>query len=105
MIPEVYAALQSNEPAQISDLETIFASVLQAAIPLGGIILFIMLLYGGFSYITSGGDAKKAGAARQTLTYAIAGIVVLAAAFLILRIIASFSGVNTILNFDIYQEP
>ncbi len=104
MIPEVYAALGTEEPAQLVDLEKIFENVIQAAIPLGGIILFIVLMYGGFQFITSGGDAKKAGAAKQTLTYAIIGMVLLASAFLILRIIASFSGVTSILNFDIFQE-
>ena len=80
----------------------IFGRVLGALIPIGGIILFVMLIVGGFAYITSSGDPRKTEGARNTLTYAIAGIVVLAAAFLIVSVIATFTGVDSILNFNVY---
>ena len=51
-----------------------------------------MLIMGGFRYITSGGDQKKASEARGTLTFAIIGLVVIAGAFLILRFIEDFTG-------------
>lgn len=89
-------------PAQLTDLEGIFANVLQAAIALAGVALFIMLLVGGIKYITSGGDSKAAASAQQTITWAIIGIVLLASAYLILRLIANFTGIDAILNFQIY---
>ena len=84
-------------------LEAVFSSVLNAALALGGIALFIMLLVGGIKYITAGGDSKAAASAQQTLTWAILGLVFLAMAYLILRLIANFTGVQGILNFQIYQ--
>lgn len=88
-------------PKPLTGLEGVFSNVLNVAIALGGIALFIMLLVGGFGYITAGGDAKKAAGAQQTITWAILGLVFLASAYLILRLIAQFTGVNEILNFKI----
>jgi hypothetical protein len=82
------------EPAQISDLETIFASAVGSLLALGGIVLFLMLLSGGFKYLTSGGDPKATETAQKTLTYAIGGMILLAGSFLILRIISNFTGAD-----------
>jgi len=35
-----------------------------------------MIVYGGFKYITSGGDSGKVGGAKNTLIYAIIGLIV-----------------------------
>src|SRR6476660_7969939 len=36
-----------------------------------GIVAVIMIIYGGFRYITSGGDSGRVGNAKNTLIYAI----------------------------------
>lgn len=87
-------------PNSFGDLNIIFENVIGAAIPLAGIVLFILLIVGGFQFITSGGDPGRAEQAKKTLTYAIGGIVVVALAFLILQVIELFTGV-TVTEFDI----
>lgn len=87
----------------IEGLGPIFVNIISILIPVGGIILFIMLVVGGFSMMTSSGDPRKAEGAKNTITYAIMGAVVLALAFLILQIIAAFTGVPSILNFVVVQ--
>lgn len=52
-----------------------------------GVIAVIMIIVGGLRYITSGGDANKVGAAKQTLIYAIIGLVVVALAQLIVHFV------------------
>lgn len=79
-------------PAQLSDLQTVFGNVVGVALGFAGIVLFIMLLVGGFRYITAGGDPKGVEGAKKTLTSAIAGMVLVALAFLILQFIANFTG-------------
>ena len=86
----------------LSELNTVFSNVVEVALWFGGIILFIMLLVGGFKYITSGGDPKSVEGAKRTLTFAIVGFVLLASAFLILRFIAYFTGAN-VTEFNIVQ--
>lgn len=90
-----------SDPAKLSDLEKVFGNVVQVVLALGGIVLFIMLLSGGFKYITSGGDPKGVEEAKKTLTYAIGGMILLAMAFLILRFIQQLTGVD-VTRFKIY---
>lgn len=91
-----------DHPNTLQDLEKVFTNVLRAAIPLGGIVLFVILLLAGVNLTMAGSDPKKAEAARNMATYAILGIVALALSFLILVIIARFTGVETILNFRLF---
>lgn len=90
----------SSDPAQLSDLELVFGNVVTSLLALGGIVLFLMLLSGGFKYLTSGGDPKAAEGAQKTLTYAIGGLVLLAGSYMILNIIKTFTGAD-VTNFVI----
>jgi hypothetical protein len=81
-----------NDPATLQNLEFVFKRVIEIALGFGGIILFIMLLIGGFRYLTSGGNPKNAEAAKNTLTYAIAGLALVVLAYLILAFIQKFTG-------------
>ncbi len=85
----------------LKGLETVFANVLTVAIAAAGLGFFAMLTIGGFKYLTSGGDPKAVEGAKNTLTWAIFGLVAVALSFLILRAIANFTGVQSILNFQI----
>lgn len=89
-----------GEPAQLSQLEDVFGNVVTSLLALGGIVLFLMLLTGGFKYLTSGGDPKATETAQKTLTYAIGGMILLAGSYLILRIISDFTGAD-VTNFVI----
>lgn len=86
--------------AQLKCLEAVFANILTAITSLAGIALFIMLLIGGFRYLTSGGDPKAAEGAKNTMTYALLGMVLMGVAFIVFNIISQFTGVD-ILRFRI----
>jgi len=90
--------------ATIRGFDNLFSNLITAVLALAGIALFLMLTVGGFRYITSGGDPKATEAARKTLTFAILGLVLVASAYLFLRFIAQFTGVD-VLNFNVYYEP
>ena len=83
-----------NGAATIHGLEALFANVLNAVFGAVGIVLFIMLLLGGFKYITSGGDPKALESAKNTLTYAVFGLVLAACAYLFLVFVEYFTGFN-----------
>ena len=80
--------------ATIKGLEAIFSNVVVVALGFGGIVLFLMLVLGGFHYLTSGGDPQKVDSAKKTLTLAIGGFILLVMAFLILKFIESFTGLK-----------
>lgn len=53
----------------------------------GGVICVIMVMLGGFWYLTSNGDAAKVTRGRQTITYALVGLVIIALAQAIVRFV------------------
>ena len=84
----------TNGIATLACLEVIIQRILNIAVRLAGIAAFIMLIVGGFQFLTAGGDPKKTQAASSTLTYAIFGLVAVIAAWFILLFIEKFTGVK-----------
>ena len=80
--------------ATIKDLEFIFGNVVKSALGFAGIVLFVLLLTGGFKYITSGGDPKALEGAQKTITYAIGGLILILVSYLILVLIKTITGVD-----------
>jgi hypothetical protein len=66
--------------ALIADIINIFSLVV-------GVVSVIMIIIGGFRYITSGGDSSNVSAAKNTILYAIIGLVIVALAQTIVRFI------------------
>lgn len=83
-----------NPIATISNLSCVFGNVIKYALGFAGIVLFILLIMGGFKYITSGGDPKAVEGARKTLTSAITGLVIILVSYLILVLITNITGVD-----------
>src|SRR5690606_7062620 len=54
-----------------------------------GIISVIMIIYGGLRYITSGGDSSKVTSAKNTIVYAIIGLVIVALAQFIVNFVVA----------------
>lgn len=52
-----------------------------------GVIAVIMIIYGGLRYITSGGDSTKITNAKNTIIYALIGLVVVALAQFIVKFV------------------
>lgn len=90
----VFTDDKGGKIATIAGVEDLYRNVLQAIIGLAGLVFFAMLIVGGFKYLTSGGDPKKAAAASSTLTTAVIGIVGVIASWLILLFISNFTGID-----------
>jgi len=87
--------------ATIQGFRCLIANILSIAITGIGFAGFIMLIVGGFRYLTSGGNSKGTETAKNTITFAVIGLVVALSSYIILNLIAEFTGVKTILNFVI----
>jgi len=84
-------------PPPLSKLEPILGRILNLAITIGGLAAFVMLIVGGFKYLTSAGDPKQVQSATSTITMAIIGLIVAIGAWFLLNFIASFTGTSDIL--------
>lgn len=58
------------------------------------LIFFFILVIGGLRWITSGGDEKKVAAARAQITNALIGLVIVFAAWAIMKLIGSLFGID-----------
>lgn len=81
-------------PAGIDQLQQLILRIINLSVGLAFVALLIMLIYGGIKYLISGGDPKVLPAASHTITWAILGIVFLILAWLILKLIHAFTGVD-----------
>src|SRR3990167_8790533 len=88
---EVFAE-EVQDPATFRDLNFLFRNILQSVIVIGGFAAFVMLIFGGFRYLTAQGDPKSISAARGMITWAIVGLAFLILSWLIIRFIADFTG-------------
>jgi ABC-type Na+ efflux pump permease subunit len=93
-----------SDVPQLSEFEIIFGRIVSIVLGFAGIAFFVMLLVGGFKYLTAGGEPPAIESARKTLTFAIAGLVLIALSFLFLQFIKVFTGVN-VTEFRIFQPP
>ena len=71
---------------------TNIASIINNVVPfimaLAGIILFFVLMWGGFDYVTSQGAPEKLKTANAKITAGVIGFTLLALSFLITRIVS-----------------
>lgn len=84
-------------------LETVYGNVLYVSSALVLLVLFIMLIYGGFTYLLSMGESAKVQKGQKILTWAIIGLIVFAGSYLILLIIdvAFMGGQGKIFRFNL----
>jgi hypothetical protein len=57
-----------------------------------GFVAVVMIIVGGFKYITSGGDSGNVTGAKNTILYAIIGIIIVVLAQLIIRLVVDETG-------------
>jgi len=58
-------------------LGNIISQIIPYIYVIAGLILFFLLITGGFSYLTSGGDPKKVETAQGKITHALAGFMII----------------------------
>lgn len=63
--------------------------ILTAVFAIAGLLLLLYLIWGGIDWITSGGDSGKVSTARNKMTQAVIGVLVLASAFAIVYTVES----------------
>lgn len=65
----------------------IFKTITNTVLYIVGVIAVIMLIIGGIKYVISGGDAKKVTDAKNTVLYAIIGLIIAFLAFAIVNFV------------------
>ena len=82
-------------PADLIGPNGVFTQITNTVLYVVGIISVIMLIYGGLRYVISGGDSKKVTDAKNTILYAIIGLIISILAFAIVNfVINAVTGEN-----------
>lgn len=74
------------------DFGTLLNALLTFVMVIAALLVFLYLIWGGIQWITSGGDKTKTEEARNKITAAVIGLIVLAASYAILLIALRFLG-------------
>ena len=77
----------STAAADQTALNTLITNIVNLFSIIVGVVAVIMIIYGGFRYITSGGDSGNIGTAKNTIIYALVGLVIVALAQVIVRFV------------------
>jgi len=103
-IPMVVGAAQTTQPIQVSDtgigygaytglsgqdLRITIANIIRTAMGLLGIIAVLIILYGGFKWMTAAGADDKAGEAKKIITAGIVGLIIILSAYAIANFVVS----------------
>lgn len=75
-----------------SSVSGLINGVLSFVMVIAALLVFLYLIMGGIEWITSGGDKSKTESARNKITGAVIGLIVLAASYAILLIVLNFLG-------------
>lgn len=79
---------------KFADIGSIISTLIPYIFYGAGIILFLMIIAGGIELMTSGGDPKKVQLARDRITNAVIGFIIIFVAYWITQIIYKILGVE-----------
>ena len=102
-IKDVPGCLGCNVPT-LTGIEVIVARVLQLATLVAGLVAFLYLIWGGFLWLTAGDDDQKVSQAKNTMTYAFIGLLILVGSLIVIKAIEEITGVQLTV-FKIYFLP
>ncbi len=66
-------------------LPTVITNILNAIILVAGLVAVVFIIIGGINYMTSSGDPGKTKKAKDTILYALIGLIICALAFAIVN--------------------
>lgn len=72
-------------PLPASDIPTILGTVMRAGFGVLGSLALLMFTYGGFLWLTSGGNPEMVEKGKQTMVWAILGVAVIFAGYAIVQ--------------------
>lgn len=79
----------------INNVGDLITKIMEFLIPMGGIILLVVIIWGGYDFMMSQGTPEKLKSAQAKITAGIIGFVLLAVSFLLVKLVQVIFGLNT----------
>ena len=93
---EAKITIKQPSTIKITDLGTLISAAVGSIMIIASLIAFVYLILGGIQWITSGGDKAAMEAARNKITHAIVGLIIVGAAWAIMALVQNFLGITVI---------
>lgn len=77
-----------------TDIRQIIANIIRIALGLIGIVLIGLIMYGGFLWMTAGGNEEQIGQAKKVLTNAIIGLIIILSAYGLVLFVMRMLGIG-----------
>ncbi len=81
---------------RIENIGQLISATVGTLLIISALLAFFYLILGGIQWITSGGDKAGMEAARNKITHAIVGLIIVGAAWAIMILVQNFLGVTII---------
>lgn len=82
----------ANDTNASTTISSILAKVINVLSVIVGVIAVIMIIVGGLKYITSGGESGNISGAKNTIVYALIGLVIVALAQVLVHFVLAKAG-------------
>jgi len=79
---------------RITDFGTLISSLVGVLLIVSALLAFFYLILGGIQWITSGGDKAGMEGARNKITHAIVGLIIVGAAWAVMILVQNFLGIK-----------
>jgi ABC-type uncharacterized transport system permease subunit len=96
---EIVSGCVQGDVATLQCLPAVFQNIVAAALIFVGVVAVFLIIISGFKFILSGGDAKQVEGARNTMMYAVIGLIIVLLSFFIINIIGGITGATCITMF------
>lgn len=93
--PTMNISIPSNQ-IKITDVGQLISALVGTLLIIAALLAFFYLILGGIQWITAGGDKTGMEAARNKITHAIVGLIIVGAAWAIMLLVQNFLGVQII---------
>ncbi len=90
---------------QITDFGKLISALVGTLLIIAALLAFLMLILGGIQWISSGGDKAGMESARNKITHAIVGLIIVGAAWAIMILIQNFLGITIIGGTVSFPKP
>lgn len=96
---------KTSQIPQLSCVGPLLQTIIHWAFYFVGAVAIILILYASVRFITSRGDAKQIGEARQILTYALIGLIIVLTSVALFYIVTNIIGITCIQSFGFDTCP
>lgn len=100
---QITIGIEKPDNVYIQGIGPLVSAIVSVLLIIAALAAFLYLVLGGIQWITSGGDKAGMEAARNKITQAIVGLIIVAAAYAIMLLAANFLGLD-IANLQ-FQRP